>query len=257
MWKTIRIFILLLILAVVALQQYLDRAATHSWQDTLWVGVFPLNADGSARAQAYIESLRPEDFADIEAFFAREGRRYGIRAEQPVHVELYPQGARLPPELPREAGLAGRAWWSLKMRWFAWRAAAPAGHVPSRVRIFVLYHDPSQLENVPDSHGLQKGLVGVVHAFADPAMAARNSMVIAHEFLHTAGASDKYDFADGQPLVPIGLGDRDQEPRYPQARAEIMAGRRALSARDWDIPPSLRSVVVGPETALEIHWTRP
>ena len=33
--------------------------------------------------------------------------------------------------------------------------------------------------------------------------------------------------------------------------------RRALSAQEWDIPPSLRSVVVGPETALEIHWTHP
>ena len=47
MWKTVRISILLLILAVVALQQYFERRATHSWQDTLWVGVFPLNADGS------------------------------------------------------------------------------------------------------------------------------------------------------------------------------------------------------------------
>ena len=51
-WKTVRISILLLILGVVALQQYFERAATHSWQDTLWVGVFPLNADGSRRGAA-------------------------------------------------------------------------------------------------------------------------------------------------------------------------------------------------------------
>jgi hypothetical protein len=257
MWKNLRIAVLLLILAGVVLQQSLDRAATHAWQDTLWVGIFPLNADGSARARDYIAGLSVADFADIESFFAREGHRYGIRAEQPVHVELYPQGSQLPPELPRDAGLLHTAWWSLKMRWYAARASRFPGRVPSRVRIFVLYHDPALLQTAPDSHGLQKGLVGVVHAFAGREMAGRNNLVIAHEFLHTAGASDKYDLATGQPLDPIGLGDRDQEPLYPQQRAEIMAGRRALSAQEWEMPPSLRSVVVGPETALEIRWTHP
>lgn len=254
MWKSVRILVLLLILGVVALQQYFERAATHSWQDTLWVGVFPLNADGSAVAQEYIKTLRPEDFADIEAFFVREGHRYGVRAAQPVHVELYPQGTQLPPELPRGAGLPARAWWSLKMRWYAAHASRFAHHAPSRVRIFVLYHDPAQLATVPDSHGLQKGLIGVVHAFAQASMSGLNDMVIAHELLHTAGASDKYDLATGAVQEPIGLGDRDQEPRYPQTRTEIMAGRRALSATESEPPRSLRTVVVGPETALEIHW---
>jgi len=36
-----------------------------------------------------------------------------------------------------------------------------------------------------------------------------------------------------------------------------MAGRRALSAREFEMPQGLRDVVVGPSTALEIHWTRP
>jgi hypothetical protein len=256
-WKTVRISILLLILGLVALQQYFERLATHSWQDTLWVGVFPLNGDGSGAAEDYIKTLTPKDFADIEAFFAREARRYGVKAAQPVHIELYPQGARLPPELPRDAGLLGRIWWSLKMRWYAAHASSFAGHTPSRVRIFVLYHDPARLDTVPDSHSLQKGLVGVVHAFADSSLNGSNNMVIAHELLHTAGASDKYDLATGVPLFPIGLGDRDQVPLYPQQLTEIMAGRRALSPGEWDTPRSLRTVVVGPETALEIRWSRP
>jgi hypothetical protein len=256
-WKTVRISILLLILGGVALQQYFDRAATQSWHDTLWVGVFPLNADGSREAQEYMQTLTAKDFADIEAFFVREAQRYGVTAAQPVHIELYPIGSQLPPELPAHAGVIGRAWWSLKMRWYAARASRFAGHAPSRVRIFVLYHDPATLDTVPDSHGLQKGLVGVVHAFAERSMAGSNNMVIAHELLHTAGASDKYDLGSGEPLEPIGLGDRGQVPLYPQQRAEIMAGRRALSAHEWDTPRSLRSVVVGPETALEIHWTKP
>ncbi len=257
MWKNVRISILLVILAVVVLQQYFERTATHSWHDTLWVGIFPLNADGSALAQQYIDGLTAKDFADIEAFFAREAQRYGVAAALPVHIELYPQGSRLPPELPRDASVLAGAWWSLKMRWYAHSASRFPGRTPSRVRIFVLYHDPATLEVAPDSHGLQKGLMGVVHAFADRALTATNNMVIAHELLHTVGASDKYAPGSGAPLNPIGLGDRDQVPLYPQQRTEIMAGRRALSPDESEIPHSLRSVVVGPETALEIHWTRP
>ncbi|MBS0380437.1 MAG: hypothetical protein JSS29_18310 [Proteobacteria bacterium] len=257
MWKTVRILILLLILAVVAGQQLMDRFRTQSWKETLWVGVYPLNADGSQTAQRYIEALKPQDFADIEAFLTREGHRYGLTLETPVHIELYPQGDTLPPVLPPDPGTPGIAWWSLKLRWFAWRHSHFAGHAPSRIRIFVLYHDPSTLERVPDSHGLQKGLMGVVHAYADDAMTGSNGMVIAHEFLHTVGASDKYDLGDGAPLYPQGYANPDQRPLYPQEEAEIMAGRRAVSATEFEIPKNLRHVVVGPATALEIRWTQP
>ena len=48
-----------------------------------------------------------------------------------------------------------------------------------------------------------------------------------------------------------------QEPLYPQAATELMAGRRPLSAAEAQIPPNLSHVIVGPATALEIRWTRP
>jgi hypothetical protein len=254
-WKSIRIFVLLMVLAAVAIHSWLDRIATQSWQETLWVGIFPLNGDGTRQAQRYIDGLTVKDFAAIEDFFAREAHRYGLRIAQPVHVELYPPGLELPPALDPGAGPFGIAWWSLKLRWFAARASRVPGRAPSHIRMFVLYHDPSTLDRAPDSHGLQKGLLGVVHAFADPAMTGRNNIVIAHELLHTVGASDKYEFGTGAPLFPIGFADRDRTPLYPQDQAEIMAGRRALSARDWEMPRSLRDLVVGPETALEIRWT--
>jgi hypothetical protein len=86
-------------------------------------------------------------------------------------------------------------------------------------------------------------------------MTGMNNIVIAHEFLHTVGASDKYDLRSGAPLFPIGFAERDRTPLYPQEQAEIMAGRRPLSAHEWEMPRSLRQVLVGPETALEIRWT--
>lgn len=255
MWKNIRILLLLAVLAAVTLHAWLDARATHSWREPLWVGLFPLNADGNASTEQYLASLRPKDFGAVEDFFAREAKRYGLKLEQPVHLELYPQGSKLPPTIDAEAGPIGIAWWSLKLRWFAARSTEVPGRAPARVRLFLLYHDPTTLERVPDSHGLQKGLVGVVHLFADVAMAAENDIVIAHELLHTVGASDKYDLGTGSPRFPIGYADRDQDPLYPQERAEIMAGRRALSASEWEMPRSLTRVVVGPETALEIRWT--
>jgi hypothetical protein len=254
-WKSIRILVLLIVLAAVAFQALRDRIATQSWKETLWVGIYPLNGDGTAQAQRYIEGLTVRDLLPIEDFLTREAHRYGLTIAQPVHVELYPQGSQLPPALERAAGPLSVAWWSLRMRWYAWHASRIPGRAPARVRMFVLYHDPSTLDRAPDSHGLQKGLLGIVHAFADPTMTGMNNIVIAHEFLHTVGASDKYDLRSGAPLFPIGFAERDRTPLYPQEQAEIMAGRRPLSAHEWEMPRSLRQVLVGPETALEIRWT--
>ena len=96
--------------------------------------------------------------------------------------------------------------------------------------------------------------MGVVYAYAADEMDDENDIVIAHEVMHTLGATDKYDMATGLPVFPDGYGDPLAEPRYPQAVAEIMAGRTALSPTDAEMPRSLDEVVVGPETAVEVNW---
>jgi hypothetical protein len=145
--------------------------------------------------------------------------------------------------------------WSLKLRYWAWRVTRHARE-PEDVRIFVLYHDPALTPTVPHSLGLTKGLIGVVYAFATPLMNGENDVVIAHELLHTVGATDKYSPLSDAPRFPDGYGDPRQTPLYPQATAELMAGRRMLSANRWEQAPSLDDVVIGPATALEIRWLR-
>jgi len=77
--------------------------------------------------------------------------------------------------------------------------------------------------------------------------------VATHELMHTLGATEKYDAA-GHVLVPAGLADPDQEPRYPQGRAEIMARSRAV-AEGSEVPPeSLDELAIGLATAREIGW---
>jgi hypothetical protein len=254
-WKTLRITVLLLILVIVAGRTWLDRVETQSWKNTLWVGIFPLNDDGSPEVQKYIASLSVTDFASIETFFEHEAHRFGVELEQPIHIVLYPQGEQLPPQLGAEAGPLDVMWWSLKLRWFAMHTTPVSGRTPPRIRLFVLYHDPTSLRVVPDSHGLQKGLLGVVHAFALKEMAGSNNIVITHELMHTLGATDKYDLKTGAPIYPAGFGEPDRQPLYPQPNAEIMAARRALSTTDFEMPSNLRDVVVGSVTADEIRWT--
>ena len=61
------------------------------------------------------------------------------------------------------------------------------------VRIFVRYHRPDFAVTLENSIGLQKGMVGIVNAYVSRRRAGANNVIIAHELLHTLGATDKYD----------------------------------------------------------------
>jgi hypothetical protein len=95
-------------------------------------------------------------------------------------------------------------------------------------------------------------MVGIVNAFANRRQTQINNVVIAHEFLHTLGATDKYDPGSGQPLYPSGYAEPERTPLVPQRYAEIMGGRIAESESEAMMPMSLSYVVIGLETAREI-----
>jgi hypothetical protein len=253
-WRNIRIAFLLLVLGMAAWSNWYDRLSTTDWDETLYVGVFPIDESENAVARNYIGRLSKEDIADIEVFLNQEAHDYGIGISRPVSVELYPPVVERPPERNADANMFQNMWWSLKMRLYARRASRASGKPAPQIRIFVLYHDPTFTQSVPHSVGMQKGLVGVVHAFAAAEMTRTNNVVIAHEILHTLGASDKYDPESLAPLYPIGYAEPDRKPLYPQAFTELMAGRYAVDEHTFEMPQSLDEVVVGEATALEIRW---
>lgn len=251
---TLRIAILLAILAFVAVGAWLDKARSTDWDAPLRVTVYPLAADGDAATRQYSAGLQSEDFAAVERFFADEARRHGIALEEPVRVRVSHAAPGLPPAAPSSPGPFGVALWSLKMRYWAWRVAANDPLPTPDIQVFALYHRTDGANAVPDSLGLSKGLMAVTHLYAGRDAAGSNHVVLVHELLHTLGATDKYDRTTGLPHVPDGLGEPARDPPYPQRTAEIMAGRIAVAPGEAAIPHSLRETVVGPVTAREIGW---
>jgi len=252
-FRHLRITILLLILFFVAMNTWLTRLRTTDWNDSLWMVIYPINGDGSRVTQKYIDSLSVDDFHSIETFLADQAQGYQVGIADPVTVRLAPQVPGVPPMPPRNAATLSIMLWSLKLRYWAFTHNTFDGPDPD-IQMFVVYHDPGQRQHLRHSLGIEKGMIGVVNAFASPAMASRNNVVIAHEFLHTVGASDKYDPATNQPLYPEGFAEPERQPLYPQRRAEIMGGRIPLSAHEAIMPKSLSAASIGTETAKEIRW---
>ena len=249
MRRSRRILILLMILVLVAGTAMGERLWVRSWARPLQVAIYPVGMDETS--SAYIGQLTAQDFQEIGVFIAREAPRWGRSSLPAPQIALMAPVLAVPP-LPGVQTKLEAIQWSLRLRWYAFR------HTPfwaslGTVRLFLLYH-PLQFDKaLPHSHGLQKGMLGVVHVFASDTQRTQNNFVIAHELLHTVGATDKYD-ANGQPLAPIGLADPNAQPPYPQYKAEIMGGRIALSAQRAEIPKGLEEAVIGYATAAEIGW---
>ena len=250
-----RLLILLTILLVVALNAWIDRALTTDWDLPLRVTVYPIGLPGHADAAAYAARLTADDFADVAAFFASEASTYGVALEEPVRIRVSHAARQPPPPRSNDAGAVTTAIWSLRMRWWAWRVSANDPLPTPDIQVFALYQPGHENVALPDSVGLAKGLLAVANLFAHGAAAGTNQIVVAHELLHTLGATDKYDRATGQPRAPEGLGEPDREPLFPQEYGEIMAGRIALSADDAAMPHDLDAMVIGAVTAREIGWS--
>jgi hypothetical protein len=252
---TLRLGVLLAILVFVALGAWLDRVRSRDWDAPLRITVYPVAASTAADLRAYTAALSAEDFRDVEDFFRTEAASYGVILDPPVRLRVSRAATAAPPALPERPGRFTIALWSLRMRYFAARTAWRDPLPTPDIQVFALYSPlrPGAAA-MPDSIGLSKGLMAVTHLYADARAAGSNQVVLAHEVLHTLGATDKYDLASGQPLAPAGLAEPDRRPLYPQRFGEIMGGRIATAADTAVIAGSLEDMRVGPQTAGEIGW---
>ena len=247
-----RYLILLLILFAVLTYEAYNKAKVTSWEQTLVVRIYAINGDYLSGSAQYIESLKLADFKPIEAFINSEARRYRIPVDA-IRVEYSNELKTIPPQLPEQPSLLNNILWSLHFRAWALYWSFTDNNSNADINLFVNYFDTDTTQSLRHSAGLQGGLIGLINAFAEKSYAGSNNVVIAHELMHTFGASDKYDRSN-LPLHPSGYAEPYQQPLYPQQKAEIMGGRTPISATRLEIPQSLKQVVVGAFTASEINW---
>jgi hypothetical protein len=255
-FKRLRIAVLLYILLFVAAAQFFTAQHTADWDAPLWVDIYTVAGDSDPLTRRYVDNLRASEFADAEAFLAREAERYGVRLEQPFKFRTVGEHTAGVPPLEPGAGSLGILWWSLRMRWLAtrlrWQRDGPSGDII----VFAVFHEPSEGVALDRSTALNKGLIAVANLFADRTAHGTNQIVFAHELLHTLRATDKYSPTSNAPLYPDGYAAPEARPLLPQTKAELMAGRIPRDEQRADMPASLLEVVVGPATAREIGWQR-
>lgn len=254
-FRRVRILIWLGALLVAGSVTAYQHHQTRSWVTPLEVVIHPIAGSSDKRVQRYIGTLSSADFTDIETWATREAARYKLSLEHPIKVTLGEPVTQLPPTPPENSTGWDVAWWSLRFRWWAFRNTPDDDKGLARVRVYTIYHELNERNPAPLAHslGLQRGLLGMVNAYASARQTAQNNIVIAHEVLHTVGAVDKYD-AYGHPVWPHGYASPQRQPLYPQRAAEIMAGRIPTSHSASYMAMSLRSVVLNPDTAREINW---
>ena len=254
MLKRLRIAVLLYVLLFVAAAQFFTARNAADWDAPLWVDIYAVAGDDSAVTRRFVESLSVTEFADAEAFFTREAKRYGVELEQPFKLRVIGEYADGLPQLDARAGPFGVLVWSLRMRWLAtrlsWQAEEPSGDIV----VFAVFHEPTNGVALDRSTALDKGLIAVANLFAGRDARATNQIVLAHELLHTLRATDKYSLESNAPSYPDGYAAPDARPLLPQSKAELMAGRIPLDERRAEMPSDLGAVVIGAATAREIGW---
>ncbi|MGR8933524.1 MAG: hypothetical protein ACU837_03950 [Gammaproteobacteria bacterium] len=254
LFKVFRIVLLLAIFVSLAFYSKHQKLKSRSWAEPLQVVIYPINAENSPVTAEYIDTLETAVFAEIDEFFQREGEYYELINPRPFHTRLGGVITEHPPAAPVPgASKWDIIWWGLKFRYWALRHTPDSESNVHRVRVFLDFHESRENRVLQHSVGIDKGLLAIVHAFAAKQQEAQNNIVIAHELLHTVGATDKYD-VNNRPVFPDGYAEPDQAPLYPQTKAEIMVGRIPLTASEAVMAKSLKQCLIGEKTAQEINW---
>ena len=251
-FKLIRVVVLLSVLFVIVAGTWMAEKRLADWKRPIWVTIYPIAANDDRETRRYVERVDTSEFQEINEFFERELRPYGVSLQPPVRFQIAAPGYELPPPLPDQFDTATIALWSLRMRWWAWMRDLTDDLVGGDIQVFVLYHDVGAQSEINLSVGMRKGMYGVVKAYAGNSHRSRNQVVIAHELMHVLGATDKYIISTGDPAYPDGYADPQRQPLFPQARAEIMGGRIPLTPSDAVMPDSLAQCRIGRMTAEEI-----
>ena len=104
MFRKLRIAVLLVILATVALGAWRSGARATEWKHTLYATVYPIAADDSPHTRAGVARLSADDFAPITDWLQDEVRRHGRDVLRPLAISVAPPLESQPPPFPADGG---------------------------------------------------------------------------------------------------------------------------------------------------------
>ncbi|OTG67410.1 hypothetical protein [Acinetobacter silvestris] len=252
MWKNIRVACLLIILVIVAVNAWRDM--NQDWNKPITVLLHPINADARPATAHYIQQLSIDDLEEMQRYLQTQSKEFRGQPTQ-FYFQLGRELKKIPPKVPESNSILSNIWWSLKFRYYAWQQHERGDGSPS-VTLYLNYYDPQYIKQLKHSVALERGRIGSVNLFASTKQSGSNKVVLVHELLHAFGAKDKYDLQTGQPIYPLGYADPEQNPLYPQHRAEIMGGYIPLNAKQSQTPDSLSDTMISRATAQEIDWVK-
>lgn len=258
----VRVSVLLFILFVVSLYAIKDlrsRRGRNTWDHTLDVALVVVHVDGTPAVDPDAVRALEDRLPALDDRLKAEAQRHHPGLVAPVHVRLRgPVIVSAPPPSPKSESAVDLATQAVDMKKWLTDVDPRAGIEPDQwdSRIYVIVRRPASAARAfVEGESEQDGRVGCVSVELDASMADLTLIVVAHELMHTLGATDKYD-ASGRSLAPDGLAEPDRVPRYPQRYAEVMSRNRPVSPTEEKIPLTLDELAVGPKTAQEIGWRK-
>ena len=254
----LRVSVLLLVLMGVlgyAFRDHARRSARREWLRPLHVALVLLQQGELDPAALELLQQRIEPLeAALESEFARYGGSF-----RPVRFHPFgpvPQPSAKP-ESTGDSSVFESLRLSLALGAFARSADRAAGVDAGNWdgKVYVLLSAPwSERRALVEGLGEDGGRIAVTSLELSEDSVDFGLFVVAHELFHLLGAEDRYG-ADGLAQLPEGLGAPEQEPRFPQLKAEIMARGRVLEPGLEEPPGQLDELSVGPLTAAEIGWS--
>lgn len=249
-----RVALLLVALAVLIWFLRIGHDPVPDWDRTLRVAVFPCNVDGSAAVEAHIAGFGQSDLDRISDYFTSQAERHRPALQRPFELVLGPPIANSPPMPDAASGPLGRLGWAIAIR--VWRLRFDDQGLAADIIAVACFNPVTEVP--PSLHSIGIAELGLAVANLPAAESHRGyaRVLLAHEILHTVGADDLYDPVTGLPVFPAGYAEPNREPRYPQEKAELMAGRIPLQPGRAVQAMALDDTRIGPRTAREIGWLR-
>jgi hypothetical protein len=255
----LRVSLLLAILSVVALRGGIDwyeRRVRTSWHRPLSVALVLVERDVIEPSTLALVNERARE---LEQRLASEYRRHAGREFAPVSfvVTTAVKVDQPPPKMREQAVLGLVSGTYDRWRWTR-DIDALAGVDPSAydARVYLVMKRAGQDLAFVEGDSELGGRVAVAQVDIEPEMVDLSLFVVAHELMHTLGASDKYD-SEGRAVYPSGFAEPTRFRLYPQPGAEVMARNVPVAARSERPPNTLDELFVGETTAREIGWRRP